>query len=148
MEYPKFGGFECLLSTTTFIFDTLECFVLKIKLLLLKQNNTTYMQTMKRVSCSSFCYSVRGTCSSIMNPDFHKRCSTVFVTSLTYLLKNISPGHKKRLKIELLVDISAFYSSATCWCQWVAWHDDSANDNSSNADWATFLASPLIERLY
>ena len=29
-----------------------------------------------------------------------------------------------------------------------SWHDDSANDNSSNADWATFLASPLIERLY
>ena len=30
----------------------------------------------------------------------------------------------------------------------LAWHDDSANDNSSNADWATFLASLLIERLY
>ena len=29
-----------------------------------------------------------------------------------------------------------------------SWHDDSANDNSSNADWATFLASLLIERLY
>ena len=30
----------------------------------------------------------------------------------------------------------------------VSWHDDSANDNSSNADWVTFLASLLIERLY
>ena len=29
-----------------------------------------------------------------------------------------------------------------------AWHHDFGNENSSNADWATFLASLLIERLH